>query len=85
MVSLVNHIMINRTLKILALAALIISCLVPFEAQGVQAASAGFVEKREGKIEATGLTVVFPEDRKRVSIPIVSDDDSINPQGSRVG
>jgi hypothetical protein len=37
-------------LKILALAALMISCLLPFEAQGAPADGGGFVEKREGKL-----------------------------------
>lgn len=50
----------SSPLKILA-GVLLISCLVPVVAQGAQADGAGFVEKREGKIEATGLTAVFPE------------------------
>ena len=42
--------MIKRPMKILAVAALMISCLLPFEAQGAHTDGAGFVEPREGKL-----------------------------------
>jgi murein DD-endopeptidase MepM/ murein hydrolase activator NlpD len=54
--------MTKKPLKILTVAALLVVWLVPFEAQGAPMDGAGFVESREGKIEATGLTAVFPED-----------------------
>lgn len=42
--------MLKQTLKILAIAALMISWLMPFEAQGMPMDGTGFVELREGKL-----------------------------------
>ena len=42
--------MLKRTVKVLAVAALLVVWLVPVEAQGAHVEGAGFVEQREGKL-----------------------------------